>query len=110
MNGRDAATNQLQTQQLQTQKLRKQGVDRLTTGHGAPVGDKLNSLSVGPRGPLLLQDHVLIEELAHFDRERIPERVVHAKGAGAFGVFEVTHDISKIAKHPYSVRWESKLL
>merc|ERR1719322_99268 len=93
MNGRDAATNQ-----LQTQKLRKQGVDRLTTGHGAPVGDKLNSLSVGPRGPLLLQDHVLIEELAHFDRERIPERVVHAKGAGAFGVFEVTHDISKYCK------------
>ena len=53
------------------------------------MGDKLNSLSVGPRGPLLLQDHVLIEELAHFDRERIPERVVHAKGAGAFGYFEV---------------------
>ena len=63
--------------------------DKLTTAHGAPVGDKLNSLSVGPRGPLLLQDHVLIEELAHFDRERIPERVVHAKGAGAFGYFEV---------------------
>jgi len=93
MSGRDAATNQ-----LQAQKLRKQGVDRLTTGHGAPVGDKLNSLSVGPRGPLLLQDHVLIEELAHFDRERIPERVVHAKGAGAFGVFEVTHDITKYCK------------
>lgn len=66
-----------------------QDPDRLTTAHGAPVGDKLNSLSVGPRGPLLLQDHVLIEELAHFDRERIPERVVHAKGAGAFGYFEV---------------------
>ena len=49
----------------------------------------INSLSVGARGPLLLQDHVLIEELAHFDRERIPERVVHAKGAGAFGYFEV---------------------
>merc|ERR1719419_1356233 len=95
MNGRDAATNQLQTQKLRKQVILSEGVDRLTTGHGAPVGDKLNSLSVGPRGPLLLQDHVLIEELAHFDRERIPERVVHAKGAGAFGVFEVTHDISK---------------
>ena len=53
------------------------------------MSDKLNSITVGPRGPILLQDHVLIEELAHFDRERIPERVVHAKGAGAFGFFEV---------------------
>ena len=70
----------------------------LTTGHGAPIGDKLNSMSIGPRGPLLLQDHVLLEEMAHFDRERIPERVVHAKGAGAFGYFEVTHDISKYCK------------
>ena len=66
-----------------------QGSEQLTTAHGAPVGDKLNSVSAGARGPLLLQDHVLIEELAHFDRERIPERVVHAKGAGAFGYFEV---------------------
>jgi len=62
------------------------------------VGDKTNSLTVGSRGPILLQDHVLIDELAHFDRERIPERVVHAKGAGAFGYFEVTHDISKYCK------------
>ena len=53
------------------------------------MSDKLNSITVGPRGPILLQDHVLLEELAHFDRERIPERVVHAKGAGAFGYFEV---------------------
>ena len=71
-----------------------QDPDRLTTAQGAPVGDKLNSLSVGPRGPLLLQDHVLIEELAHSDRERIPERVVHAKGAGAFGYFEVRLSVS----------------
>lgn len=62
------------------------------------MGDKTNSLTVGPRGPILLQDHVLVDELAHFDRERIPERVVHAKGAGAFGYFEVTHDISKYCK------------
>ena len=47
---------------------------------------------------MLLQDHVYIEEIAHFDRERIPERVVHAKGAGAFGYFEVTHDITKYCK------------
>ena len=56
----------------------------LTTSGGVPIGSKLASLSIGPRGPLLLQDHVLIDETAHFDRERIPERVVHAKGAGKF--------------------------
>ena len=55
-------------------------------------------LSLYFSGPLLLQDHVYIEEIAHFDRERIPERVVHAKGAGAFGYFEVTHDITKYCK------------
>lgn len=49
----------------------------------------------GQRGPVLLQDVNFIDEMSHFDRERIPERVVHAKGAGAFGYFEVTHDISK---------------
>ncbi|CAG0890171.1 unnamed protein product [Darwinula stevensoni] len=70
----------------------------LTTGHGAPVGDKLNALTLGPRGPQLLQDVVYVDEMAHFDRERIPERVVHAKGAGAFGYFEVTHDITKYCK------------
>lgn len=56
---------------------------------------KTGSQTVGKRGPILLQDINLIDELAHFTRERIPERVVHAKGAGAFGFFEVTHDISK---------------
>lgn len=56
--------------------------DVLTTGHGCPLSDKLNSLTVGPRGPILLQDIQLLDEMAHFDRERIPERVVHAKGAG----------------------------
>ena len=60
-------------------------------------------MTVGPRGPILLQDHVLIDELAHFDRERIPERVVHAKGAGAFGYFEVTHDITKYCKVKKSI-------
>lgn len=56
--------------------------DVLTTGAGVPVGDKLNSMTAGPRGPLLVQDVVFTDEMAHFDRERIPERVVHAKGAG----------------------------
>uniref|UniRef100_A0A8C6MLZ9 Catalase n=1 Tax=Nothobranchius furzeri TaxID=105023 RepID=A0A8C6MLZ9_NOTFU len=72
--------------------------DVLTTGGGHPVGDKLNLQTAGPRGPLLVQDVVFTDEMAHFDRERIPERVVHAKGAGAFGYFEVTHDITRYCK------------
>jgi len=66
----------------------------LTTGFGMPVNDDLNSMTAGPKGPVLVQDVHLIEKLAHFDRERIPERVVHAKGAGAHGRFEVTHDVT----------------
>ncbi|KAM8939150.1 catalase-like [Pelodytes ibericus] len=75
-----------------------QGISPLTTGAGIPTGDKLNVLTVGNRGPLLVQDAVFADEMAHFDRERIPERVVHAKGAGAFGYFEVTHDITQYTK------------
>ncbi|EGR30659.1 hypothetical protein IMG5_126640 [Ichthyophthirius multifiliis] len=70
----------------------------LTTSIGTPVDENQNSLSAGEYGPLLLQDFHLIDKLAHFDRERIPERVVHAKGAGAHGYFEVTHDIKKYCK------------
>ncbi|ALG72459.1 catalase [Azospirillum thiophilum] len=66
----------------------------LTTSFGQPVPDNQNSLSAGPRGPLLLQDFHLIEKLAHFNRERIPERVVHAKGAGAYGSFRVTRNVT----------------
>jgi catalase len=61
----------------------------LTTNQGVPVSDNQDSVSVGERGPVLLQDVHLIEKLAHFDRERIPERVVHARGAGAHGYFQV---------------------
>jgi catalase len=71
---------------------------RFTTNQGAPVSDDQNSLTVGDRGPVLLQDVHLIEKLAHFNRERIPERVVHAKGAGAGGYFEVTKDLTKYTK------------
>lgn len=67
---------------------------RLTTASGAPYYENENSLSAGARGPLLLQDYILHEKMAHFNRERIPERVVHAKGTGAYGTFTVTHDIS----------------
>ncbi|OLY84564.1 Catalase [Smittium mucronatum] len=68
----------------------------LTTSNGNPVHNNQTSTTAGPTGPVLIQDFHLIDKLAHFDRERIPERVVHAKGAGAHGVFEVTHDISDL--------------
>ncbi|MBE7212172.1 MAG: catalase, partial [Gluconacetobacter diazotrophicus] len=70
----------------------------LTTTAGAPWPDNQNSQSAGPRGPLLLQNYQLIEKLAHQNRERIPERVVHAKGSGAYGTFTVTNDVSRYTK------------
>src|SRR6267378_6998589 len=70
----------------------------LTTAAGIPVGDNQNSLTAGARGPILMQDFHLIEKMAHFNRERIPERVVHAKGAGAFGIFTVTGDITRYTR------------
>ncbi|WAH36093.1 catalase [Alicyclobacillus dauci] len=70
----------------------------ITTQSGAPVYDNQNSKTAGSRGPVLLEDVHLVEKLAHFNRERIPERVVHAKGAGAYGTFEVTHPVSQYTK------------
>src|SRR5258708_38096411 len=67
----------------------------LTTAAGAPVGDNQNSVTAGPRGPIALQDFWLLEKLAHFDREAIPERRVHATRSGAFGTLKITHDISR---------------
>ncbi|MBZ5751962.1 catalase KatA [Metabacillus rhizolycopersici] len=72
--------------------------NKLTTSWGAPVGDNQNSITAGGRGPTLIQDVHLLEKLAHFNRERVPERVVHAKGAGAHGYFEVTNDVSNYTK------------
>jgi catalase len=69
-----------------------------TTGFGAPVDNDLHSKTAGTTGPVLMQDVHLLEKLGHFDRERIPERVVHAKGAGAHGYFEVTADVTKYTK------------
>lgn len=71
---------------------------KLTTAAGAPVTDNQNTQTAGPRGPALLQDVWLIEKLAHFDREVIPERRVHAKGSGAFGKLTITHDITKYTR------------
>ncbi len=72
--------------------------NQLTNNFGAPLADNEHSLTAGERGPVLLQDYFLIEKLAHFDRERIPERVVHAKGAGAFGFFESAANMSPYTK------------
>lgn len=71
---------------------------KLTTASGIPYAENENSMSAGARGPLLLQDFILHEKMAHFNRERIPERVVHAKGTGAFGTFTVTNDITEYTK------------
>ena len=71
---------------------------KLTNSVGSPYFEHQDSQTVGPRGPVLLQDFILQENLAHFVRERIPERVVHAKGTGAYGTFTVTHDISKYTR------------
>ncbi len=69
-----------------------------TTDAGIPAASDEYSLSVGPDGPLLLQDHYVIQKMAQFNRERVPERVVHAKGSGAFGYFEVTADVTQWTK------------
>ena len=71
---------------------------RLTTSAGSPIADNQNSQSAGPRGPVLMQDWQLLEKLAHQNRERIPERVVHAKGWGAHGTLTITNDISRYSR------------
>lgn len=71
---------------------------KFTTAQGAPIYDNQNSITAGKRGPTLLQDAWLLEKLAHFDRERIPERVVHAKGSAAYGTLTITNDITKYTK------------
>ena len=95
---------------------------KLTTNAGCPVADNQNVMTAGPRGPQLLQDVWFLEKLAHFDREVIPERRMHAKGSGAYGTFTVTHDITRYttlkvqimpdadaAKVPYPLRPDQDL-
>lgn len=91
MASRDTADNQLNDYKKNV----KGETPAVTTSYGTPIGVKDATQTVGPNGPVLLQDSHFLDEMSHFDRERIPERVVHAKGAGAFGYFEVTHDITK---------------
>lgn len=74
------------------------GTGILTTDHGVPVSDNQNSLKAGPRGPVLLEDFVLREKIFHFDHERIPERIVHARGSGAHGTFTVTRAIPELTR------------
>lgn len=76
----------------------KKQTDKITTAFGAPISDVLNSMTAGKRGPIAMQDVWLMEKLAHFDREVIPERRMHAKGSGAFGTFTVTNDITNYTK------------
>ena len=71
---------------------------RLTTNHGVPIGDDQNALKAGQRGPSLLEDFVLREKIQHFDHERIPERIVHARGSAAHGYFELTHSLAKYTR------------
>lgn len=94
MSSRNPAADQLSSYAAQN---RSSAI--LRTSNGAPVDSLTASMTVGSQGPILLQDFTLLDHMAHFDRERIPERVVHAKGAGAFGTFSVTDDFaSKICK------------
>ena len=72
--------------------------DQLTTSAGNPIADNQNSITAGARGPLLMQDYQLLEKLAHQNRERIPERTVHAKGTAAYGTLTITHDITRYSK------------
>ncbi len=81
---------------------------KLTTAAGAPVVDNQNTLTAGPRGPALLQDVWLLEKLAHFDREVIPERRMHAKGSGAYGTFTVTTTSAATPVPSCSLPWASK--
>ncbi|MFD8329938.1 catalase [Streptomyces lydicus] len=75
-----------------------QNVPHTTNNAGVPVESDAHSLTVSPDGPILLQDHYLIEKMAQFNRERVPERVVHAKGSGAYGFFKVTNDVSQFTR------------
>lgn len=81
---------------------------KLTTNQGAPIGDNQNSRTAGQNGPTLLEDYQLLEKLAHFDRERIPERVVHARGAGAHGVFKVINSMKRYTKAAFLQKKDRK--
>ena len=88
-----------QQENKKVQQIQEHTIDNanrvLTTNDGVPINDNNNMLKAGERGPALIEDFIFQDKLAHFDRERIPERVVHARGSGAHGIFEATADVSK---------------
>lgn len=88
-----------QQENKKVQQIQEHTIDNanrvLTTNDGVPINDNNNMLKAGERGPALIEDFIFQDKLAHFDRERIPERVVHARGSGAHGIFEATADISQ---------------
>ena len=83
--------------------------DQLTTNQGVPIGDNQNSLKAGPRGPVLLQDFILREKIMHFDHERIPERVVHARGSAAHGFFECLESCADVTAADFLQRPGEKI-
>src|SRR6185312_6631453 len=83
--------------------------DQLTTNLGVPIGDNQNSLKAGPRGPVLLQDFILREKIMHFDHERIPERVVHARGSAAHGYFECLESCADVTAADFLQRPGEKI-
>ena len=93
---RDKASHQI----IEHGAKHQEQVGWITTSTGHRIDSLTSSLTVGKRGPILLQDTVLLNELSHFDHERIPERVVYPKGAGAFGHFETTNDVTRYTKLP----------
>ncbi len=86
------------TKPAETHQTVEKSADALTTNHGIPISDNQNSLKAGPRGPTLIEDFVLREKITHFDHERIPERIVHARGSGAHGYFQVYESLRDITK------------
>jgi catalase len=89
---------QLQIQKTAESFMAEKKNETLTTASGSPIADNQNSLTAGPRGPLLVQDWQLFEKHARFNRERIPERIVHAKGSAAYGTLTITNDITRYSK------------
>jgi catalase len=77
---------------------------RTTTDAGIPAASDEHSLTVGPAGPIVLHDHYVVQKMQHFNRERVPERVVHANGGGAHGFFEVTNDVTDFTKAAFLAR------
>src|SRR6478672_9730254 len=82
----------------ETQQTTASAANKLTNNHGIPVSDNQNTLKSGVRAPSLLEDFAFREKITHFDHERIPERVVHARGSGAHGYFEVTNPIPHLTR------------